>query len=411
MKEHSFLARHALATRCLDIHCQLGEFVDPFVFHAPTKISFGPGTAKSAIEVIKELGGSRVVLITDPQLLKMPSTQELIASWQQEGEMFIFGQVMPDATLEGVKKAAELAAQEKCDAVVALGGGSVIDTAKVVNILLTLGGDVFDHEGMNNLTRRLLPSVAIPTTAGTGAEVSPVAMVKDEQAGKKLVFGGYFMAMDHALLDPKLIISLPPRLTAATGMDAVTHCIESLVVDGTSSPLTDALALDALRRLFTYVPESFKDGNNIEARSQTLVASTMAGISFSSSGVGIVHALAHAIGGQFSTHHGMTNAVLLPYGMRFNLSFASARYGDMARHLKLTSVKNNEIAANTLIEAVEKLIETLGLPKNLKSLSVPELDSEKLDQLVELVIGDPAMIFNTRQADAQDIIEIYRKAY
>jgi alcohol dehydrogenase len=377
----------------------------------PTKIAFGKGIASSAIDAIQEMNGSRILLITDRQLLKTDLVNSLVAQWQSQNSMVLFSDVLSDAHLSGVNEAVRLAKAGKCDAVIALGGGSVMDTAKVVNIVLSLGGEALDHQGMNNLTKRLLPSVAIPTTAGTGAEVSLVAMVKDDQEKKKLLFGSPFLAMDQALLDPELIVSLPPHLTAATGMDAITHCIEALVVEGTSSPMTDCLALDALNRLFKFLPEATKDGKNIEARSQTLVASTMAGMSFSSCGVGIVHALSHAIGGKFATHHGMTNAVLLPHGMRFNLGFAKGRYAETARYLKLTQNDDDSIAAQKLIEFVEKLVENLGLPKNLRSLSVPELDSEKLEQLVSLASSDPAMIFNTRQATEKDIIRIYEEAY
>ncbi len=385
--------------------------MDPFVFHTPTKITFGQGVAASACDAIQEIPGCRIVLITDKQLLKTDLVNYLIAQWQAQNHICVFSDVLSDAHLTGVNEAVRLAKNEKCNAIIALGGGSVIDTAKVVNIILTLGGEALDHQGMNNLTSRLLPSVAIPTTAGTGAEVSLVAMIKDDIEGKKLLFGSPFLAADQAFLDPELIVSLPAGLTAATGMDAVTHCIEALVVEGTSSPITDCLALDALNRLFKHLPEAKKDGRNLEARSQTLVASTMAGMAFSSCGVGIVHALSHAIGGQFATHHGMTNAVLLPYGMRFNLGFATKRYAEMARYLKVSDKENDSVAAQKLIDSIENLISDLGLPKNLRSLSVPELDGEKLQQLVALASSDPAMIFNTRQATEKDIVKIYEDAY
>ena len=256
-----------------------------------------------------------------------------------------------------------------------------------------------------------MPSVAVPTTAGTGAEVSLVALVKDESEGKKLLFGSPFLAIDHALLDPILIKTLPPRLTAATGMDAATHAIEAFVAEGTSSPLTDILSLESLRMLFDYLPQATREGDNIEARSQTLVASTMAGMAFSSCGVGIVHAISHAIGGQYGTHHGMTNAVMLPHGMKFNLSFAASRYAQMAHYLKISNSRNDKLAAEALIKAVENLINSIGLPTKLRDLPMPELNSKQLNVLIGLAMSDPAMIFNSRQATDQDIIEIYKQAY
>ena len=323
----------------------------------------------------------------------------------------VFTDVMPEADLQCINHAVELAEKANCNALIALGGGSAIDATKVVNIALSLGGNVLDYQGINNLKSRLLPSLAIPTTAGTGAEVSPVAMVKDEREGKKLLFASPFLCMDHAFLDPNLIVSLPAKLTAATGMDAVTHAIEAYVAECTSSPLTDALAIESLRILFKYLPAAVSDGKNIEMRSQTLVAATMAGMSFSSGGVGIVHAISHAIGGQYKTHHGMTNAIILPHGMHFNLSFAASKYAEMARALKISTNKNDQAAAQELIEAIKTLIKDLGLPQKLKALSIPDPDEKQLALLASLAMSDPAMIFNTRQANEQDIIDIFRKAY
>jgi alcohol dehydrogenase len=387
--------------------------MNPFIFHAPTRITFGEGVASDACEILKESGGNSVFLITDQQLVKTPAVSSLLQRWLADKglSITIFDEVMPDANLAAVNKAVEAARAAKCNAVIALGGGSVMDTAKVVNISLKFGGNVLDYQGLNNLASRLLPSVAIPTTAGTGAEVSLVAMVKDEDEGKKLLFGSPFLAMDHALLDPTLIVTLPPRLTAATGMDAATHAIEAFVAEQTSSPLTDILSLESLRMLFAYLPTATKEGNNIEARSQTLVASTMAGLAFSSCGVGIVHALSHAIGGQYGTHHGMTNAVLLPYGMKFNLGFATGRYARMSRYLKLSNSDNDKNAANVFIEAVETLVSSLDLPTKLRYLPMLEPDSQQLNALSALAMSDPAMVFNSRQATEHDIIEIYTQAY
>ncbi len=387
--------------------------MNPFIFHAPTRITFGEGVAAGAGEIIKESGGSNIFLVTDGRLVETKTVSSLLERWQADKSLSItvFANVLSDANLTAVNQAIELARRAKCNAVMALGGGSVIDTAKVVNIALKFGGDILDYQGINNLSSSLLPSVAIPTTAGTGAEVSLVAMVKDENEGKKLLFASPFLAIDQACLDPTLILTLPPRLTAATGMDAVTHAIEAFTVEHTNSPLTDILSLQSLRMLFTYLPQATRDGNNIEARSQTLVASTMAGMSFSSCGVGIVHAISHAIGGQYGTHHGMTNAVLLPYGMQFNLGFAMSRYAQMARYLNLSQSKSDQSAANALIEAVKKLTGDLGLPEKLRDLPVPEFDSKQLNTLVILAMSDPSMIFNSRQATERDIIEILEKAY
>src|SRR5262249_42161279 len=160
--------------------------------------------------------------------------------------------------------------------------------------------------------------IAVPTTAGTGSEVSAVAMVKDHEQGTKLVFGSRFLFPDVAILDPKLLLSLPPKLTAATGLDALTHALESYVAS-TTNALADGLSLEAMRLIFANLPRATRDGADLEARSATLVGSMMAGLAFTNAGVGIVHAIAHSVGGRYGSHHGITNAVLLPLGMEFNL--------------------------------------------------------------------------------------------
>ena len=236
----------------------------------------------------------------------------------------VFSNVPPDSDVDCVDEGATLARQNGCDLIVAIGGGSVMDTAKVINICVSLGGDLLEHQGLNNITGKLLPLIAIPTTAGTGSEVSFVAMVKDHKENKKLMFGSPSLAPDVAVLDPELIISLPAKLTAATGIDAVTHDIECFVAAGTNSVMTDALCLESLLLLNNNLETATINGADMEARSATLVASTMAGMAFTNSGVGIVHALAHSIGAKFGTHHGMTNGVLLPHGMRFNMPNATA---------------------------------------------------------------------------------------
>jgi alcohol dehydrogenase len=226
-----------------------------------------------------------------------------------------------------------------------------------------------------------------------------------------MLFGSRFIAPDVALLDPTLLRTLPPKLTAATGMDAVTHAIEAFSSISTVSPITDMFCCEALRMLFEYLPIATKSGDDLEARANTLVASTMAGLAFTNTGVGVIHALAHATGGQFGTHHGMTNSVFLTHGMAFNLDVIADRYAALSRYLKFSDSSNDEVAARTLIDRVEKLNVEVGLPRRLRDLGVPVLKDEEKEQLAELANTDPAIMFNPKETTIADIIGIYERAY
>ncbi len=387
--------------------------MNPFVFHSPTKVTFGEYMSGTALDVIKEYGGTRPLVITDDFLYKSKILEPIFASLNDlhPGETAIFSDVPSDSEIKIVNKAAEMAREQGCDCILAVGGGSVLDTAKVVNICLSMGGQIMDYQGLNNLSVRLNPLIAIPTTAGTGSEVSMVAMVKDAAEGKKLLFGSRFLAPDAAILDPTLLLSLPPRLTAATGLDAVTHDIESYSSVIASSAFTEALCLESLRMLFDYLPRATTHGDDLEARSATLIASTMAGVAFTNSGVGIVHALAHATGARFGTHHGATNSIFLPHGMAFNLDVIASRYANIARFLKLSSSRNDLQAAQALIQSVQELSAKVELPARLRDLGVPELRNSQLDELACLASSDPAIMFNPKDSTLQDLIALYEKAY
>lgn len=384
--------------------------MNPFVFHSPTKVTFGEHMAATAAEVVKEYGAKKTFIVSDEILIKTGILEPVLSAFEANSYC-VFTDVPSDSDVDTVNKAADIARKEGCNCVLAIGGGSVLDTAKVVNICLSLGGNLMDYQGLNNLADRLSPIVAIPTTAGTGSEVSMVAMVKDNKEGKKLLFGSRFLAPDSAILDPTLIVSLPPRLTAATGLDAITHAIESFSAVISSSSFTDALCLEALRMLFKHLPRATTHGDDLEARSGTLIASAMAGVAFTNSGVGIVHALAHATGARFGTHHGTANSVFLPHCMQFNLDAVSHRYALISRHLGFSKSSNDDEAASALIKAIEELSAQVGLPSRLRDCGVPELKDSQLDELAVMASTDAAIMFNPKESSLQDIIAIYERAY
>lgn len=399
------------------------QTMQPFTFHTPTKISFGEDTASGVGDTISELGGTAPLLVTDANLQKAGVLRPILEGLEYAGVKapVIFDRVPSDSDIDCVREATEVARNAGCDCVIAVGGGSVLDTAKVANIGLTFDGDLLDFEGMNTLASRLLPMIAIPTTAGTGSEVSAVAMIKDHENQKKLMFGSRFLFPDVAVLDPKLLVSLPAGLTAATGLDALTHAIESFVATTKSSP-SDALCLESMKLIFSNLPRATTHGDDLEARSAMLVGSMMAGLSFTNAGVGIVHALAHALGGKFGTHHGVTNAILLPYGMEFNLETVSDKF-EMAYNYLCVVMKEAPAPArewfmnagpNTaerLIDAVRKLNQTCELPLRLRDIKVPELSDADLAELGEAAVTDPSLMFNPTPATMEDLIDIIKRAY
>lgn len=386
--------------------------MNSFVFTCPTRITFGEGLSNGVCDVLQEFNCRKLLIVTDAFLLANGIVKDILASIESADIPYIiFSDVPPDSDINIVNRAADQAREQKCDSVLAVGGGSVIDTAKVVAVALTYGGDIREYQGLNNLEKPLIPLFAIPTTAGTGSEVSFAALVKDGEEHKKLLFASRYLAPLVAILDPTLIVSLPPKLTAATGLDAVTHNIESFTALATNSVISDALSIKSMQMLLKYLERATKHGDDMEARSATLIASTMAGLAFTNAGVGIVHALAHSTGARFNTHHGATNCVFLPHGMRFNKDVVASKYAELARSIGVSSSLNDNEASDALIACVEELTIKVGLPGRLRDLGVPKLSESQLAELADLTSTDPAIMFNPKESSIEDIIGIYERAY
>jgi alcohol dehydrogenase len=385
--------------------------VQPFRFQLSTRIFFGRGVSSTAAEVLTELNGTHPLIVTDTVLLKAGVVNTTLQSIQSGnlGKPLVFDAVRSESDLPTVNQAVELARRNSCNCLVAVGGGSVIDTAKGINIALSLGGTLKDHQGLNNLPHKLSPLIAIPTTAGTGSEVSYFASVKDIETQTKLVFGSAYLAPDIALLDPDLLVGLPPALTAATGADALTHCIESYVAQDSTSPFTTMHCEAALKLLFMFLPAAVANGKDMEAREATLLASTMAGVAFTNTGVGVVHALSHAVSGRFGSHHGATNAVFLVPGMKFNFDTCKHQYARLARAIGVSRAAEDDTAANELLDAVATLLKTLKLPASLKDIVEVKISNQDLEFLAEAAALDPATMFNPRECNPQDLRSIYER--
>src|SRR3990170_3580838 len=369
-----------------------------FNFNSPTKIVFGAGAVNDIGPEMDSLNKKRAVIITDEGLAAtgMIDRAKDILGKRCVG---IFPEVKPDTGVYIIDKAVKYAKGVDADILISIGGGSSIDTAKAMAILLTEGGRLEDYQGWQILKRPLMPHIAVPTTAGTGSEVTYVAVVKDHDRGIKLVFGDNHLIPNTAILDPELTVNLPPDITASTGMDALSHAIES-IHSLQRQPMTDGLALQAIRMIFNYLAISVENGKDIAARGQMQIAATMAGIAFSNAQLGIVHAMAHAVGARFGVPHGIANAIFLPYGMEYNLGVCEKEYAAIADAAGIdVHKKTKREAAEMAIYAVKRLTEEIGLPTKLSDVNVTK---EGFAICAENAMADPSIVYNSRTPSGPD---------
>jgi alcohol dehydrogenase class IV len=385
--------------------------VDFFEFQLRPRVLYKAGLVAEVGHEIASLGAQRALIVADEGVLRAGLLDRVRAGLAGSVEIAgVFSDVPPNSSVDVVERGAAYAREQGADLIVAVGGGSPIDTAKAMRILLTEGGGLHDYEGYNLLSRPLVPMVAIPTTAGTGSEVTSWAVIRDQQAHLKLSFSSVFLAPDLAILDPEMTRTLPPRLTAATGMDALVHAIESFV--GTNAnPINDSLALQAIDMISNNMRDATYSGDDMEARGQMLIASCIAGIAFSSGGgsLGIVHAIAHSVGGAFEVHHGTANSIILPYGMQFNSLAVPNRFARIARAMGVNSGgRSEEDVIADGIDAVRLLAVDCDMPARLRDVGVPE---DALPAIAEAALGDAAIFTNPRPATYEDVLEVARSAW
>ncbi len=415
-----------------------------FEFSLPTQVVYGPGILREAGRHLEPWAPARALLVTDKVLREGGAVERVTAGLQGSGVEIgaVFDHVPPDSTIATVEACAEAGRAEGCNLLIAVGGGSVIDTAKVANILLVKGGTVEQHMGAYLLgDTRLLPLVVVPTTAGTGSEVTKVAVVADPEHRVKLPFAETQFLASLAILDPEITVSMPPRLTAATGMDALTHAIEAYV-GKEASPASDALALHVVKLVFENLPAACAHPDDLEVRGAMLVASCLAGVAFSHSMVGMVHGIAHALGGVYHIPHGIANALVLPEGMAYNLGACPDRYADLAvamgaararpvaafegvlgragmeglagwlrrhqgidRRLEHRSAR----AAVARVRDLNRLLAGLaGFPFALVEAGVDD-DLAQQDRVVSTAMEDGAMLYNRREPTAEAVAEILQR--
>lgn len=345
---------------------------DYFEFSLPTKLVYGVGILDSIENAVARFGKKNALLVTDKILLKAGPVHRVKAGFKKTNIKIaaIFDDVPPNSTISTVQACAALGKKNKCDMVIAVGGGSVIDTAKVANLLMVKGGKVQDHMGayLLELSDHLLPAIVIPTTAGTGSEVTKVAVIADPDNDVKLPFAEEQFLPALAILDPQMTLSMPSKLTAATGMDALVHAIEAYV-DKEWSPASDALALHAIKLLTHNILSACDNPEDLQARGAMQVGSFLAGVAFSHSMVGMVHGISHALGGVYHIPHGLANALILPEVMAYNLESKIERYADVAQAMG--------VSFPTVVSDSQSVIKSGALDLISKAVKMTDLDSLK----------------------------------
>jgi alcohol dehydrogenase len=380
-----------------------------FLFMNPTRIVFGTGSAGDVGVELRALGCVRPLIVTDRFLNEQTDLVKRVTKSLGEACAGIFSDVPADSGLHTVDAGAEFGRARGADSIVSIGGGSVIDTAKGIAILLKEGGSLLDYQGFQMLSRKQTPHICLPTTAGTGSEVTYVAVVKDHQSKRKLIFADHHIIPDVAILDPKLLVGLPPLLTAATGLDAFSHGLEA-VTSAQREPIADALGLHAMRLIRRHLPAAVKNGADLAARGQTLIAATLGGAAFSNAQVGLVHAIAHVVGARHAVHHGTANAIAMSHVIRFNNDAVADRHRLVAEALGLdVRGLSDEAAGLEAAKAIAEFARALGLPRSFREAGVPESD---LAACAELALSDAAIVYNAKPVtDAAAVLGVLKAAW
>ncbi len=379
-------------------------------FKTTAKIITGAKSITTLPQEIKQLGGRNVFIITDEGIIKAGICDQVIQILKGSVKaVSVYGSVPPEPPLETIADCLEQARQARCDLIIGLGGGSSMDVAKVISVLLTNKKPLNDLIGINLVEKRGIPKILIPTSAGTGSEVTPIAILTDCSENLKKGIVSDYLFPEVAILDAELTISLPPLATAASGIDALIHAIEAYTsVNATS--MTDHLALRAIELIVSNIRSAWANGNNIEARMKMLEGSCMAGQAFANAGVTAVHAFAYPLGGEFHVSHGVANAVMLCTVLRFNLLANLSKFGTLGKVLcPDISSTDNKVLANGGILFLEELIADLQLPKTLRELNVPR---EAIGGMAEGVMKVTRLLANNpRKITLADAVSIYQSVY
>lgn len=377
-------------------------------YFIPTINIIGEGAVNQTGERIKALGGKKVLIVTDAGLAKLGIADKVKnILGDSDIQSVIFAGAEPNPTDENVEAGLEIWKEENCDSLISLGGGSSHDCAKGIGLVASNGGRIQDFEGVDKSTNTFVPYVAINTTAGTASEMTRFCIITDSSRKVKMAIIDWRVTANASINDPELMVGMPPFLTAATGMDALTHAVEAYV-STIANPLTDSAALMAIKLVAKHLPVVVANGVDIEAREKMAYAQFLAGMAFNNASLGYVHAMAHQLGGFYNLPHGVCNAILLPHVEQFNLIGCAERLKDVAVAMgeNIEGLSVNE-AAQKAIDSIKKLSASIGIPSGLAELGVKEEDFEIMATNAKL---DACQGTNPRIATMQQVIQIYKQA-
>lgn len=385
-----------------------GPAPSPLVkFQAP-EIVFGPGALAEAGYAARRLGARRPLVVTDPGIVEAGWADLLLRHLRAAHlEPVLVTEVTPNPKEVEVAAAWTTYAERGCDVVVGIGGGSVMDAAKGVAILAGNGGSILDYRGVDQVAERIPPMLMIPTTSGTGADVSQFCIVTDTTRHVKVTIMGRALVPDISLTDPRLLMTMPEWLGAATGLDALTHGIEAFV-SRAHNPLADVHALNAIGLVDRHLVQTMSAPDDVEARSGMAQASLDAGLAFTNAILGATHAMSHQVGGLLDAPHGVINGILLPHVIRYNAETDPSRFVDVATRFGIkTDGVPSDVVADALAERVRTLADQVGVPRSLRELG---LDESHLAVLSRNSLDDACLTTNPRTSDAADIERIFRAA-
>ena len=372
---------------------------------------FGAGSRKVIAEEVAKRGYKKALIVTDKDLIKFGVADQVIAVLKDANIPYeIFDEVKPNPTVKNVKAGIAAFQAAGADFMIAIGGGSSMDTSKAIGIIINNPefSDVVSLEGVANTKKKSVPVIALPTTAGTAAEVTINYVITDEENVKKMVCVDPNDIPTLAIIDPELMLSMPRGLTASTGMDALTHAIEGLITLG-AWEMSDMFETKAIEMIAKWLPKAVENPSDIEARAGMATAQYIAGMAFSNVGLGLVHGMAHPLGAYYDIPHGVANALLLPFVMEYNKEAAKAKYRTIAEAMGVdTSSMSDDEAADAAVKAVKDLAIRVRIPQHLSEIGVPE---SGLPTLAQAAFNDVCTPGNPRQTNVEEILAIYKKAF
>ena len=376
-------------------------------FFVSSEVTFGKNAAKELPRILKEFKAKNVMVVYDAGVKMAGIAEKVLAEVEKaDVKVTVFDGVIPNPTNEVVEEAAEIAQRENIDVFVAVGGGSSIDLTKAVNILMTNPGPIGQYGGIGLVKEPVLPLIAIPTTAGTSSEITNVVALTDTKAVCKYVIIDNKIVADKVIADPEFTKTMPAGVTAATGMDAITHAVESYI-SNMSTALTEYHSIKALQIFHEYLPKAVANGSDMEAREKMMLGCLIAGFGFSNANLGLVHGIAHTLSAHFHLAHGVANATVLPYVMEYNADSCPEKMVNLAKAIDLPV--SGDLAKDKYLLSKEllKMTKTVGI-KTLSELGVEEKDFE---MIAEDVLKEPVLGFNPKQGvTKEDVISILKKA-